>query len=252
MKPRAVLFVFLAFLLATSATQAWRKWEFISPDSVEIRLIPENREIIAGEVATFTITIRNRTDKTVHVPFSTGQRWDLAIFSLETQIYRWSQGLEWLEAPHSIPIAPGKTESAMLSWQSLDRVGCPLPQGVYKARGFVMTRPRFLVSNDTRIRLLPNDVKKIEVLKAKLHQHFELPLPRVIDGKEVTWQVAYPFNDNRIDVVKVNKDLKYTYLTFYPKRIGYVIVHLYAHPRFKFVESSIQRRTYRFEIQEFD
>ena len=141
-----LLLTFLALAGSAATAQTYRKWEFINPADLQITISADTPEIITGQTATFTITIRNRTDKTVNIPYKTGQQWDMAVYHDRTQIFRWSQGLTWADAPHSIPLKTGETRSQQLSWDSIDRNGNPLPQGIYKVQGMVMTQPRYLVS----------------------------------------------------------------------------------------------------------
>ena len=231
---------------------AWRKWEYVQPHELEITIQPEAPEIVAGEVATFTIRVRNRTDKTVDLQFETGQRWDMACFHEGTQIWQWSNMLRWEEAPHSIPIRTDQPETTTLSWRTIDRTGAPLPQGVYKMQGMVMCSPRALVSNAAEIRLLPPVERRQDVVKVKIGRNFEVKVPHFVDKQTVTWQIEYDYNDNRIDPVDRRCDDTDEIITFIAKRVGHVTVHLYAHPEFKHVDSSLERRTFRVEVVEHD
>ncbi len=242
----------LILLLAvchSACAQSWRKWEFINPADLQITIVPEAEEIIAGKTATFTITIRNRTDKTVNIPYETGQQWDLAAYHERTQIFRWSQGMTWADAPHAIPLKTGETRSETLTWDTIDRNGLPLPQGVYNVQGMVMTRPRYLVSNDCRIRLLPAEIKKGEIIEAKLNQVFEIEVPRYSGNQELAWQIDYVYNDNRISVHRIEKMDNKMIIYFHPKRVGHVTFHLFAHHDTQNASVSLERRTFRVEVK---
>lgn len=240
-----LLFIFVAY----SPASAWRKWEFVNPSDLEIKAWPDKKEIIAGQTATFTIQIRNRTDKTLNIFYPTGQRWDYAIYHTGTHIYRWSQGLSWNDAPHSVPLRPGEPITHKMSWESIDRLGQPLPQGTYNFQGMVMIRPRYLVSNSCSFTLLPPEIKKTEIIKVKLNSFFELELPRYSGSKELAWQIAYEYNDNRISVHKVTKLDKKLTITFKSKRKGHVNFHLYARRDTRSFDESIERRSYRVEVK---
>lgn len=244
-----LLLTFLALAGSTAMAESYRKWEFINPADLQITVSADTPEIITGQTATFTITIRNRTDKTVNIPYKTGQQWDMAVYHDRTQIYRWSQGLTWADAPHSIPLKSGETRSQQLSWDSIDRNGLPLPLGIYKVQGMVMTQPRYLVSNDCAIRLLPNEIKKTEVIDAKLNQIFEIELPRYVGVRELKWQIEYVYNDNRIAVHRVEKTADKTKIFFHPKRVGHVTFHMFAHNDTQDVTVSFERRTFRVEVK---
>lgn len=250
MRKNITLFLLLLFIfVAYSPASAWRKWEFVNPSDLEIKAWPEKEEIRAGETATFTIQIRNRTDKTINIFYPTGQRWDFAIFHDKTQIYRWSQGLRWEDAPHSIPLRPGEPITEKMAWTSLDRLGYPLPQGVYSFQGMVMLRPRYLVSNDCSIRLLPPEVKKSETIKVGLNSFFDLEVPRYSGKKELIWQILYEYNDNRIAVHNIAKRENRLIITFKAKRVGHVKFDLYARKDTTDFGESLERRSYRIEVK---
>lgn len=242
--------IVLVFLAGSALSgQSWRKWEFVNPADFQVTIVADTPEIIAGQTATFTISIRNRTDKTVNIPYKTGQQWDLAIHHDRTQIYRWSQGLTWEDAPYSIPLKSGETRSEKLSWTSTGRNGLPLPQGVYKAQGMAMTMPRHLVSNDCAVRLLPSEIKKPEIIEARLNQVFKIELPRHSGNRELIWKIDYVYNDNRIDIHRVEKTENKTLIFFHPKRVGHVTFHLFAFHDTQDVTVSLERRTFRIEVK---
>ncbi|EKD81686.1 MAG: hypothetical protein ACD_39C01690G0002, partial [uncultured bacterium] len=97
MKNQHILTVILMLLLPACVLNAesYRKWEFVNPASLKITIEPEKPEIVAGTIATFTVTVRNRTNHVVKIHYPTGQQWDLATYHGNTQIYRWSQGYTW-------------------------------------------------------------------------------------------------------------------------------------------------------------
>lgn len=244
--------LFVMFLLLSGdavSAQTLRKWEFINPADLQITVASDRLEMISGDTATFTVTIRNRTDKTINIPYKTGQQWDLAAYHNRTQIYRWSQGLTWADAAHSVPLKAGETRSQKLCWTSTNRLGLPLQQGTYTIQGMVMTQPRFLVSNDCTITLLPNEIKKTEVINAKLNQIFEIEVPRYSGNRDLNWQVEYIYNDNRISVHRVEKTSDKIIIFFHPKRVGHVTLHLFAHHDTQDVSVSLERRTFRIEVK---
>lgn len=242
------MLLLLVCMVFPPPSSALRKWEYVNPRDLEIRIAPETAEVTAGETATFTITIRNRTDKSVDLPFATGQRFDLAVWHNEWQIYRWSQGKRWAEAPHSIPIRPRFPETFQLTWKTTDRILCPLPQGIYKVVGMVMTQPRFLMSNAARIRLVPPKIVPGQLVKVRLMQAFELDLPLFLDQKAVQWEIDYEYNDNRIDLHSERRTERTVTYTFIAKRAGHVVMHLYARPLFQDLGRGLERRTYRVEV----
>jgi len=249
--PSLILFLALGAFMPSPAA-AWRKWEHVQPHDLEITLRPDIPEVVAGDVATFTLKIRNRADKTVDIRFETGQRWDLAAFHGNTQIWRWSNMLRWEDAPHSIPIRTDRPETASLGWRTVDRNGVPLPQGIYKVQGMVMCTPRALVTNTVAIRLLPPVERRLDTTKVKIGSFFEVRVPRFVKDRQVRWEIDYDYNDNRIDPVERRSDDKDEIITFVAKRVGHVTVHLYEHPEFQHADSSLERRTFRVDVVETD
>ena len=249
MRNRLIFLMYVMLIISVSPVSAWRKWEYINPSDVEIKLTLERPEVKAGEVATFTISIRNKTDKTLGINFPSGQHWDYAVFTKGLQIYRWSQGLFWSEANHSIPLRAGETMSEAMSWETIDRLGRPLPQGIYTIQGMVMVSPRHLVTNSRSIRLLPPEVKKEEIISTRIGQLFEIELPRYSDNKELIWNLDYINNDNRVAINKTYRVDDKVVVTFMAKRRGHVRINLYACLISKSREDSIERRSYRIEVK---
>ncbi len=251
MKHLQYLSVILILLLVTGNLNAesYRKWEFVNPAHLQITIAPEKLEMISGTVATFTITIRNRTNHTVKIPYPTGQQWDLAAYHGNTQIFRWSQGSVWADAPHTIPLKRGETRTEQLTWLTVDRNNEPLPHGVYRAHGMVMTSPRHLVSNDCQIRLLPAEIKPQKVIETRLNQFFDIELPRYSGKRELDWQIDYVYNDNRISIHSINKTADKIIVTFNPKRVGHVEFHLYAYHEIQDATRSLERRSFRVEVR---
>jgi hypothetical protein len=251
MKKQHILIVIIILLLPACVLNAerYRKWEFVNPAHLRVTITPEKPEIVAGEIATFTITVRNRTNHTVKIHYPTGQQWDLAAYHGKTQIYRWSQGYTWADSPHTIPLKAGEARSQQLTWLTVDRNNMPLPHDSYIIHGMAMISPRHIVSNDCQIRLLPPAVKPTKTIEARLNQHFDIELPRYSGKYEIDWKIDYKYNDNRISVFSVNRTADKTVLTFLPKRVGHVEFHLYAYHEMQDATKSIERRSFRIEVK---
>ncbi|PKL49361.1 MAG: hypothetical protein CVV42_06620 [Candidatus Riflebacteria bacterium HGW-Riflebacteria-2] len=251
MKYQHTLCVLLILLLSTTILPAerLRKWEFINPADLQVTITPEKSELISGTIATFTITIRNRTNHTINVHYPTGQQWDLAAYHGHTQIYRWSQGYTWADAPHTIPLKRGETRSQQLTWLTVDRNGEALPHSIYKIHGMAMLSPRHLVSNDCIIRLLPPAIKPQQLIETRLNQMFDIELPRYSGTYELDWQIDYVYNDNRISVHSVNRSADKVIVTFHPKRVGHVEFHLFAYHDTQDATRSLERRSFRVEVR---
>ncbi len=244
---RLFVVLYLVFLVPHDVF-AWRKWEHVNPADLEVRLVADQPEIVAGETGTFTLILRNRTDKPVSIDFATGQRWDLAVYHGNVQIWQLSNGLQWIESPHSISVRPGEPEIVKMSWTSIDRVGMPLPQDVYRAQALVMCSPRHLVSNKCQFRLLPPKNTGQGVTRVPVGKHFEIVLPRFLDGVEVDWRPDYDYNDNRVSEIEYRKTAKETIWTLRADRPGHVNLHMYGFVPFREQMRSKERRSYRIEV----
>jgi len=243
----AVLVLFLA--ASTLTAQNYRKWEFVNPADLQVTITPEKSELISGTIATFTVTIRNRTNHSIKLHYPTGQQWDLATYHGDTQIFRLSQGYIWVDSPHSIPLKRGETRSEQLTWLTVDRNGEPLPHGIYSAHGMAMIAPRHIVSNSCRIRLLPPELKPQQLIETRLNQMFDIELPRRSGKRELDWQIDYVYNDNRISVHSVNRTADKVIVTFHPTRVGHVEFHLYAYHDTQDATRSLERRSFRVEVR---
>lgn len=237
-------------VLLLTPLHARRRIEYVNPSEIEVTIEPLQKEIFAGDVASFTIRVRNRTDKPVSLDFDTGQQFDLAGFSQKVQIFRWSQGLRWNPAPHSIRVHPGRDFKTTLGWQTIDRNGYPLPQGVYRAKGILKIAPRNIVSNTTSFRLLPPEIKKTQKIKAQLRHLFSIEVPRYKNGKELKYQIYYISNRNRISLHSSRYEGDLAVFTFYPKRVGRASFHMYSRIDTSDFTSSLARRTYEVVIEE--
>jgi hypothetical protein len=114
----------------------------------------------------------------------------------------------------------------------------------------VMTKPRHLVSNTFSIRLLPEEIKKQEIINATLHSYFTVEVPRYADKKEMTWEISYEYNDNHIDIHRVAKTEDKIIITFMAKRTGNINFHLYGRKSKTNFGKSLERRSYRVEVKE--
>lgn len=244
---KKLLTIFFIVLLPLQS-HAWRKWEYINPAHVELSIQPIKKEIVAGEKAIFVIRAKNKSDKPITLFFKTGQQYDLAGYSENSQIFRYSQGMMWQEAPHSIELFPGKDLTHEISWQTIDRNGCPLPQGLYRVKGMLMVSPRHLVTNTTSFRLLPPKDVEPQKIKARLNQLLSIDLPRYQGQRELIWEIQYINNDNRAHIHKRTVENDKAIIVFYPKRLGQFSFHLYAYIDTKTIKQSIERRTYIVDV----
>ena len=216
---------------------------------LEVTIHPDRPEFTAGSIATFTIRLTNRNKYTSVVYYSTGRQWDMVLYKDGSQFFRWSNGYTWKESPHSIVLKPGESRSEKLSWVSVNKYGQTLPQGVYKCVGLATCYPKTIVSKEVRFRLTPPSVVAKEIIRTNLNQCFDIELPRFGDDSELLWKIVYVNNDNRISLTKRIIKENSIVITFLPKRLGHVEFDLYAYPETLNSSVSLERRSYRVEVQ---
>jgi len=255
---RALLALLGALVSVVSALHAepewaWRRWEYINTRDVEVTVRGDKPEMPAGDCATFTVTVRNRTDKCVKVDFFGGQHADLAVYHHRAEIWRWSQynRYTWRDARHSLPINPGETLTFPMMWKSVDRMNQPLPQGDYRIVGVIMSTPRRMMSNATTIRLTPPRRYR-DTIYVKIMRPFELKLPRFLDGNQVYWHPYFDYNDNRLDVINSKEDGDQTVVRLLPKRLGHVTVNFLGYKPLRGKMQSRERRAFRIEVVDYD
>lgn len=246
-----VVIIILNFCIEVVNCATWhnyRRWEYIQPHEFEVTIQPEKKEIIAGEIATFTIIVRNKTKDKLKLNFRTGQRYDLAVWHNGTQIYRWSQDKIWADTPNCLSLMPNATEKFVVSWRTVDRNYCPLPSGIYDVVGILTVLPRAIMSNTTRIELLPSRLYEGEEIKTRVNQVFELQLPIVIDLRPVDWAIEYNNNRNHVKIIKEAQKGNYKIISFYAQRPGRILIKAYAHYVFQDKTRCLERRIYSVHI----
>ena len=239
--------------MAAEPEWAWRRWEYVQSKELGLTIAPDRLEMPTGDTATFTLTVRNRTDKPVRLRFFSGQHADFSVYHAGTEIFRWSQanGLSWRDAPHIIELGAGDNRTYKMAWTARDRCGMPLPQDVYRGVGMLMLTPRRMMSNMAAIRLTPPRRER-DAVRVKIDRPFELRVPRQIDGKPVWWKTTYEYNDGRIEQLTSREEGNEWILNFRGLRLGHVVVHLLAYQPLRGVTDAMLRRTWRVEVLKDD
>ena len=228
---------------------SFKNYHFGYLKGIEVKITPEKTEIPTGGMATFTVTLTNRNKFPVSINYSNGREWDMIIYYKDFPIYRWSNGYTWEESRHSIGLMPGESRSQIFTWVAVNRIGVPLSQGIYECAGVVTSSPKMIVSDPVKFRLTPPSVVAKKLIITKLNQCFDIDLPRFSDNNELTWEIVYANNDNRISMTSKTIKKDSITITFMPKRIGHVEFDLYAYPSILNNTVSLERRSYRIEVK---
>ena len=249
MSIRIVLLLALLHLFVVPISKATEKYHFGRTKGIEVSIKPDSQEFVAGSIATFTVTLKNKSRETIKINYPTGQQWDLVIYDPVTQIFRWSNGFTWHKSPHCIPLKPGEERSEKLSWVSVNKKGEPLLQGTYRCAGIVTSSPTKYISEKVNFRLTPPSVIAKEIIKTSLNQCFEIELPRYFKNQQLIWEIVYKCNDNRIEERFRRTNPTTFQISFKPKRLGHVEFDLYAYSEFANRKVSVERRSYRVEVE---
>ena len=88
--------------------------------------------IVAGEPVTFPIDIRNATDTTQPLTFTSGQRAEVTLSQDGVEVYRWSDGFGFTQAIEERSLEAGQLFGAVITDDPID-----LPPGTYDAKAWI-------------------------------------------------------------------------------------------------------------------
>ena len=249
---KKILLIIYILISTVSISYAATDYHYGWHPKLECSITPLFDQLSTGEIATFSITLRNRSDKPVEIGYKTGQEWDLVILHNNKQIYRWSSRFRWDNKSFSNMLKPGKSISTTLSWKAINRYMQPVTQGYYTARGIAMIEPKHLVSSDCVFRIYPPNIVKEEYFKVKLNRLFEITIPAHNGTDELSWRIEFKHNRNQLGIRSSKRDKEKVTILMHPKRYGDVYFDLYACPMKKRNNKSVEKRSYHIEITDLD
>ncbi|MFT4417132.1 BsuPI-related putative proteinase inhibitor [Fredinandcohnia humi] len=93
-----------------------------------------NVSVDAGKnEATFTVSLKNTSDKSVKITFTSGQRYELAVFDAnQKEVYRYSIDKLFVQSLEEIELRAGEEKSWPEVWNYTSNDGTRLPAGEYK------------------------------------------------------------------------------------------------------------------------
>jgi len=95
-----------------------------------------------GKRVLLAFEMRNHGDESVDIYFPTGQVFDFAVFDETKQVWRFSRHRDFGGKGRLRTVRPGEGEIYRVAWDQKDDYGNPVPEGLYIARGYLMTEPR--------------------------------------------------------------------------------------------------------------
>jgi len=90
-----------------------------------------------NELIRFELTVRNRTNQTVHLTLNSGLQSDFVVFDNGGNLprWQWSEGKVFITGTTEITFAPLETRLFTVDWNQQLRNGDALAAGSYEARG---------------------------------------------------------------------------------------------------------------------
>src|SRR5439155_20347303 len=82
-------------------------------------------------MVTFALLVRNRSEKAVQVPFSSGQHFDLGVWRDNRLVWRWGEGRSFTQNLTTLTIEPGQAVTLSGSWDLQTSAGAVAAPGVY-------------------------------------------------------------------------------------------------------------------------
>jgi hypothetical protein len=97
----------------------------------------ETNSFSRGDLIRFELTVRNRTDQTVHLTLNSGLQSDFVVFDNGGNVprWQWSEGKVFITGTTEITFAPLETRVFTVDWNQQLRTGDALAAGSYEARG---------------------------------------------------------------------------------------------------------------------
>ncbi|MHB0885303.1 MAG: BsuPI-related putative proteinase inhibitor [Bacillota bacterium] len=102
---------------------------------IEVAVAVEPSRLSPGQVATFTLKVRNLTREAVTADFKTSLEADFTVESGERIVWQWSRSREISLAGRQVVIGPRQTVSFKAVWEGRDDSGRDLPIGDYTVKG---------------------------------------------------------------------------------------------------------------------
>jgi intracellular proteinase inhibitor BsuPI len=111
------------------------------PPPLVMLLATDQSSYQPGATVTFSLAVDNPGPVPVRATLPSGQRYDLAVFAGEAEVWRWSADRDFADAEAERSFSPGVTLLGHVTWEWRDTAGAPLPPGTYRVVGELTATP---------------------------------------------------------------------------------------------------------------
>jgi hypothetical protein len=132
--------VALALALAVVPGET-RASQSAQPPPLVVLLASDRPAYQPGATVAFTLAVDNRGSASVMATLPSGQRYDIAVFAGETEVWRWSANRAFPAVIMEPEFPPGVTLLGRETWDWRDNGGASLPPGTYRVVGSLATSP---------------------------------------------------------------------------------------------------------------
>lgn len=108
--------------------------------ALNVDLLTDGTRFDRNGRTTFDLTITNDTARTISIPFSSGQQFDIEVLQGAEVVWNWAHGRVFTQALIEVQLHAGEKKTYSARWDFTDNDGRRIAPGRYTVRGLVMTR----------------------------------------------------------------------------------------------------------------
>ncbi|MGV3724769.1 MAG: BsuPI-related putative proteinase inhibitor [Actinomycetota bacterium] len=108
--------------------------------ALNIDLVTDGTRFDRNGRTTFDLTMTNDTGRTISIPFSSGQQFDIEVLRDNEVVWNWAHGRVFTQALIEMRLDAGEKKTYSARWDFTDNDGRRVAPGRYTVRGIVMTR----------------------------------------------------------------------------------------------------------------
>lgn len=124
-------------------------------DALDLQIAVPDGVLDRGEPVRFDLVLRNHGDRTLTVPFRSGQRFDFEVLQEGRLVWNWARDRSFTQALTSMTLDPGESTRFSARWNMRDNNGRLVAPGRYLVRGILTTsfqRPQIMAEERIEVR----------------------------------------------------------------------------------------------------